>query len=177
MVVKVFMFFKNENMGNCFAQTKTSAALELELNPSVTVPTLEECVEYIPTTGFVVSVYDGDTFTLAVWNQEIQKWTKWPVRVAGIDCPELRTKNANEKTIALKAKAFVESVILKKRVQLKNVSREKYGRILADIFIEHEVKSLNEMLLEQRLAVAYDGGTKKIIDDWVEFHQQPTKKN
>lgn len=144
-------------MGNCFAQTQS--------------PKLEECVEYIPTSGFVVSVYDGDTFTLAVWNREIQKWTKWPVRVAGIDCPELRTKNANEKTVALKAKAFVERMILHKRVELKHVSREKYGRILADIFIENQKKSLNELLLEQRLAVAYDGGTKQIIDDWVEFHQ------
>ncbi len=157
-------------MGNCFAQTKP---LELELNPSVTVPTLEQCVEYIPTSGFVVSVYDGDTFTLAVWNQEIQKWTKWPVRVAGIDCPELRTKNTNEKTIALKAKAFVESTILNKRVQLKNVSREKYGRILADVYVENEGRtSLNQMLIERRLAVTYDGGTKHVPDDWVKFHEQ-----
>lgn len=160
-------------MGNscCSAQTKKNT-LKLELNPSVTVPTLDECVEYIPTSGYVVSVYDGDTFTLAVWNQEIQKWTKWPVRVAGIDCPELRTKNANEKTIALKAKTFVESTILNKHVQLKNVSREKYGRILADIHVENHENSLNQMLLERRLAVAYDGGTKHVPDDWVAFHNQ-----
>ena len=165
-------------MGNscCFARPQTYA-LELELNPSVTVPTLEQCVEYIPTSGFVVSVYDGDTFTLAVWNQEIQKWTKWSVRVAGIDCPELRTKNTNEKIVALKAKTFVESVILKKRVQLKNVSREKYGRILADIHVENETQTLNQMLLERRLAVAYDGGTKRVPDDWVVFHEQSTPPN
>jgi micrococcal nuclease len=165
-------------MGNCFAartNPQTTYELQLELNPSVTVPTLEQCVEYIPTSGFVVSVYDGDTFTLAVWNQEIKKWTKWPVRVAGIDCPELRTKNANEKTIALKAKAFVESTILNKRVQLKNVSREKYGRILADVHLENESQTLNQMLLERRLAVAYDGGTKHVPEDWVVFHESTTK--
>lgn len=164
-------FYKTKKMGSCFAKTNNNTC-EFELNPSVNIPTLEQCVEYIPTSGYVVSVYDGDTFTLAVWNQEIQKWTKWPVRVAGIDCPELRTKNTNEKTIALKAKAFVESVILKKHVQLKNVSREKYGRILADIHIENHKKSLNQMLIERRLAVAYDGGTKHVPDDWVSYFEK-----
>jgi endonuclease YncB( thermonuclease family) len=133
-------------------------------------PTLDECVEYIPTTGFVVSVYDGDTFTLAVWNNEIKKWTKWPVRVARIDCPELRTKNLNEKQIALKAKTFVEERILHKRVELKNVAREKYGRILADVFVSGQTKSINDLLIEQRLAVSYDGGTKHVPDDWVVWH-------
>ncbi len=149
-------------MGNCcFYKT---------LNP----PTLEECVEYIPTSGVVVSVYDGDTFTLAVWNNEIQKWTKWPVRVARIDCAEMRTKNQNEKQIALKAKTFVEERILHKRVELKNVAREKYGRILADVFVASGTKSINDLLLEQRLAVPYDGGTKRIPDDWVAYHANQT---
>lgn len=156
-------------MGNCFAVHEPKPnKLELELNPAATIPTLEDCVEYIPTAGVVVSVYDGDTFTLAVWNREIQKWTKWPVRVAGIDCPELRTKNANEKTIALKAKAFVEQTILHKHVQLENVSREKYGRVLADVHIEN--KNLSELLLKRKLAVVYDGGTKRVPDDWVAYN-------
>lgn len=137
-------------------------------------PTLEECVEYIPTSGIVVSVYDGDTFTLAVWNNEIQKWTRWPVRVARIDCPELRTKNPNEKQIALKAKMFVEERTLHKRVELKNVAREKYGRILADVFVVGQTKSINDLLLEQRLAVPYDGGTKQVPNDWVLFHNHQT---
>lgn len=135
-------------------------------------PTLEDCVEYIPTAGVVVSVYDGDTFTLAVWNNEIQKWTKWSVRVARVDCPELRTKNPNEKQIALKAKTFVEERILHKRVELKNVSREKYGRILADVFVANEPKSINDLLIQNRLAVPYDGGTKHVPDDWVVWHEK-----
>lgn len=139
-------------------------------------PTLEECVEYIPTSGFVVSVYDGDTFTLAVWNNEIQKWTKWPVRVARIDCPELRTKNPNEKQIALKARSFVEERILHKRVELKNVAREKYGRILADVHVSGQTKTINDLLLEYRLAVPYDGGTKHTPTDWVAWHQNQTSE-
>lgn len=149
-------------MGNCLYSSTVS----------IPKPTLEDCVEYIPTSGVVVSVYDGDTFTLAVWNNEIKKWTKWPVRVARIDCPELRTKNPNEKQIALKAKTFVEERILHKRVELKNVAREKYGRILAEVFTPDEPKSINDLLVEHRLAVSYDGGTKHVPDDWVAWHNR-----
>lgn len=150
-------------MGNCCWGVSTVPAK---------IPTLEECVEYLPTDGIVVSVYDGDTFTLAVWNHELQKWTKWPVRVARVDCPELRTKNPSEKQIALKAKTFVEERVLHKRVQLKNVSREKYGRILADVFVSGESKSINELLIQHRLAVPYDGGTKHVPDDWAVWHER-----
>jgi endonuclease YncB( thermonuclease family) len=166
-------------MGNCFAANRT-----------VVVPKYEECVDYIPTEGVVVKVYDGDTFTLAVYMSDVGKWTKWSVRLAGIDCPEMRPKNTIEKEvtvymadtnkwttktirlatvekeIALKAKAFVENAILHKRVQLRNVSKEKYGRILADVFVSTSDVSLNQQLLKQRLAVPYDGGTKHVPEDW-----------
>ncbi len=134
------------------------------------LPTLEDCVEYIPTDGIVVSVYDGDTFTLAVWNNELQKWTKWPVRIARVDCPELRTKDTNEKNVALKAKTFVEERILHKRVRLQNVAREKYGRILADVLVDGEHKTINDLLIEHKLAVPYNGGTKQVPQDWTKWH-------
>lgn len=131
------------------------------------IPTVEMCVEYLPTKGYMVDVYDGDTFTLAVLLEN--RWTKWPVRVTGIDCPELRTKNPNEKQIAVRAKEYVLA-FKGKEVQLKNVSREKYGRLLAEVHVDE--LNIGEELLSRRMAVRYDGGTKQVPSDWVSYYEK-----
>lgn len=128
---------------------------------------LSECVVYNPTGGYVMDVYDGDTFTIAVWHAGIRQWTRYSVRIKGIDCPEMRTKNANERTVALQAKALVESLILKKRVILQNAAREKFGRVLADVFIEGT--SVGHELLRRRLAVEYHGDAKCPPEDWLAY--------
>ena len=48
--------------------------------------------------------------------------------------------------------------ILNKHVTLKNVATEKYGRVLADVYLDD--LHLNQWLLDERYAVKYDGGTK-----------------
>ena len=47
---------------------------------------------------------------------------------------------------------------------LKNVSMEKYGRILADVYLGN--LHLNQWMLDQKLAVEYDGGTKSRPAEW-----------
>ena len=128
----------------------------------------DDIIVYIPDSGYVTSVYDGDTFTIAVWHSGIKKWCKYSVRVAGIGCPEMRTKNTNEAIVAKQAKSFTEAFALKKHVELKNVNREKFGRILADVYVDG--KNLSAELLKHRLAVPYFGDAKKPPEDWLAFH-------
>ena len=62
---------------------------------------------------------------------------------------------------------------LNKQVTLTEIKREKYGRVLADIHCGG--LCLNDWMIERRLAVKYDGGTKEKIN-WGEYMKQHVKK-
>jgi len=119
--------------------------------------------------GRVVKVYDGDTITIGSYlphhNSELFKFS---VRLRGIDCPELKTKDKDEKYIAEQARDFIKDIVLDEMVTLKEVDTEKYGRILADVLYKNQ--SLKDLLLEKRYAVPYDGGTKVCPKNWKRFH-------
>lgn len=113
----------------------------------------------------VVSVYDGDTVTVVL--DIYGRYHKYKVRLAGIDTPELKPpKNMKnrEKEIekAIKAKKYLEGLILGKVVTLVCGKFEKYGRILAHIYFKvNGIKMCaNKMLLDEGYAVEYYGGTK-----------------
>jgi endonuclease YncB( thermonuclease family) len=118
--------------------------------------------------GQVIKVYDGDTITIAaslpIPNAPIYRF---PVRLRGIDAPEMKCKNEDEKIAARISQKALEDLILHKNVTLKNVETEKYGRILADVFF-YDV-NLSEFMLKNNYAVEYDGGTKKSPDSWLDF--------
>ena len=118
--------------------------------------------------GKVVKVYDGDTITVASRMGRFGKLWRWSVRLNGIDCPEMRTKNVNEKHIAKIAQKTLEDRILGKMVTLKDVTFEKYGRLLCQVY--HKDVCLNEWMIGKNLAVKYGGGTKEIVD-WEKFYQ------
>ena len=127
----------------------------------------KDTTPFIPpiTGGKVIKVYDGDTITIASkLPYENSSMYRFSVRIKGIDCPEIRTHNLDEKEIALIAKKFVEDKCLNKIVELKNLSTEKYGRILADVFIDNI--NISDELIKNKLAVKYDGGKKLILDNW-----------
>lgn len=129
--------------------------------------------KFIPpiTSGRVIKCYDGDTITIASYlPYKKSKLYKFSVRINGIDCPEIRSKTENEKKCALLAKIAVEDKILNKIVTLENVGTEKYGRILADVIIDNI--SIGPWLVEQNLAVNYDGKTKHTPDDWLSYHNK-----
>ena len=118
--------------------------------------------------GRVIKVYDGDTITIA---------SKLPfadsplyrlaVRLNGIDTPEIKGKSEDEKTAAKQARDAVSNLILNKHVTLQNIQTEKYGRILADVFIGE--LHLNNWLVTERYAIKYDGGTKKQPSSWLKY--------
>jgi len=123
--------------------------------------------------GRVIKVYDGDTITIAA-KMPFKTMTgpiyRFSVRLNGINTPEMKGKNVSEdeKNAALKAQIFVSNLILNKYVSLKNVKNEKYGRILADVYIENI--HVNELLLKEHYAVPYDGTTKKSPKSWLKYN-------
>ena len=119
--------------------------------------------------GIVIKVYDGDTITIASkLPYETSPLYRFSVRLNGIDCPEIKSKDENEKECAKIAKKEMNDLIINKMVILKNVQTEKYGRILADVYIGD--LHLNQYLIEKRLAVTYDGGTKMKPTDWMNYY-------
>lgn len=118
------------------------------------------CVKYIRN-------YDADTITVDIPDIHPLLGEKISVRVNGIDAPELHGKRPCEKDVAKKAKILVESMLKDaKKIDLYNVGRDKYFRILADVSVDQ--KLVKEVLLQNKLAYEYDGGTKSAVD-WCSF--------
>ena len=118
-------------------------------------------IQFIPpiTSGRVIKVYDGDTITIvAKLPYKESPLYKFSVRLNGIDCPEIKGIDEDEKRYAQIAKAELSKLILNKHVTLRNLKTEKYGRILADVYLDD--LHLNAYMVDHELAVVYDGGTK-----------------
>lgn len=110
----------------------------------------------------IISVIDGDTIKVNIDHIHPLIGERIPVRLAGIDTPELSSPNPHIKALALKAKAFTENALKNSnRILLTNLRRDKYFRLLADLQIDGI--SLSEMLLDAGLARPYHGGEKP---DW-----------
>ncbi len=107
----------------------------------------------------VTSIYDGDTFRANIkgWPDIIGKHIG--IRVSGIDTPEMRGKCKKEKALARKAKQHTVAMLrLGKKVELRNMLRGKYFRIVADVYIDGE--NLTNSLIKANLGVPYYGGKK-----------------
>jgi endonuclease YncB( thermonuclease family) len=66
------------------------------------------------------------------------------------------------------AKQRVSDLVLNKMVQLTSIGHDKYGRLLAKVYIDGV--SIGDLLLKERLAVPYGGATKVCPDNWMKFH-------
>ena len=86
----------------------------------------------------------------------------FPVRVRGVDCPEIKGKTPQEKALAQQAKAFTKEFLSQKPVTLTDCGRDKYFRLLCGV-TNAGGQDLAEELIRRGLGYAYDGGTKK---DW-----------
>lgn len=107
----------------------------------------------------VTRVYDGDTVT-ATLDLGMNITRKCSCRLSGVDTPEIRTKVAGEREAAYKARDRVRELVLDKWVTLHSIEKpDKYGRLLVRVWTDEGV-CVNDLLLEERLAVAYEGGKK-----------------
>lgn len=108
----------------------------------------------------VVDVYDGDTIKIVFTFSN--KLYKFNCRIVGVDTPELRTKNKDEKKYGIHVRDKLREKILNKVVMVECGDFDKYGRLLIDIK-DNLNKKISEWLIENKYAFAYDGGKKK---DW-----------
>ena len=109
-------------------------------------------------------IVDGDTIDVTIdlgFSININQ----RVRVAGIDSPEKRTRDAAEKALGIDATEWMTKrlekapeLIIKTAVE---GSMGKYGRVLGWLFVGEEDVSLNEQMINEGFAWKYDGGTKK----------------
>ena len=107
----------------------------------------------------VISVYDGDTFRVDIDSLPPIVGKNIPIRLNGVDTPEIRGKCQYEKDLALKARDFVRNKLANaKEIKLTNLQRGKYFRVVADVMIDGV--SLEQELLDNELAYKYTGGKK-----------------
>jgi endonuclease YncB( thermonuclease family) len=113
-------------------------------------------------------VVDGDTIDVTI-DLGFDLFKKERVRVAGVDTPEKRTRNLEEKELGIDATNW-----LKKNLEEAISGEEdliirtelvggvgKYGRLLGWLYISDSELSINELMIEEGYAWAYDGGTKQ----------------
>ena len=112
-------------------------------------------------------VVDGDTLDVTI-DLGFDLYKKERVRVAGVDTPEKRTKDDEEKALGYDATHWLEDKLtgaiagdddLVIRTELVG-GVGKYGRLLGWLYIGDAEVSLNEMMITEGYAFPYDGGTK-----------------
>jgi len=113
-------------------------------------------------------VVDGDTIDVTI-DLGFDLYKKERVRVAGVDTPEKRTRDEEEKALGYDATHWLEDKLngaisgdddLVIRTELV-WGVGKYGRLLGWLYIGDAEVSLNEMMITEGYAWAYDGGTKQ----------------
>ena len=113
-------------------------------------------------------VVDGDTIDVTI-DLGFDLYKKERVRVAGIDTPEKRTRDLEEKALGIDATNYLKKKLedtiagddeLTIRTELKG-GMGKYGRLLGWLYIGEDVVSINEQMIDEGYAWSYDGGTKQ----------------
>ena len=111
-------------------------------------------------------VVDGDTCD-ALIDLGFDTWVKKRIRFYGVDTWESRTRDLEEKKKGLAAKEFVKKLLEysdEGKFALRSHGVGKYGRVLGELFVKGNEQSLNELLIENGHAYAYEGGKKKIFN-------------
>ena len=134
---------------------------------ALTPPSRKSCYNFRVTE--ITKVLDGDTIDVTI-DLGFDLFKKERVRIAGVDTPEKRTRNLEEKALGVDAtnwlKEKLESTLagddeLTIRTELVG-GVGKYGRLLGWLYVGESVVSLNEQMITEGYAHAYDGGTKNM---------------
>ena len=109
----------------------------------------------------LIRVIDGDTIDVDI-DLGFSVWLKKQrVRLSGIDTPESRTRNLEEKKLGLAAKARLIE-LCGQELQVKSLGKGKYGRILGVPYTK-DGDDICQILIDEGHAVEYHGGTKKKV--------------
>ena len=122
----------------------------------------------------VSRVVDGDTIDVDIWLGFDVVLPKQRIRLFGIDTPESRTRNKEEKIRGLLSKQHLKDSCPKGHtIRLESKERGKFGRILGIIYQEADDTSINQMMCDDGYAVPYYGGNK---DELEAMHMQNKQK-
>ena len=111
----------------------------------------------------IVKIIDGDTFD-CIMDLGFDVLLEARVRMAGIDTPESRTRDLEEKKFGLLAKDWLgnhlnDSIIISN--ELDN-EKGKFGRVLGTVWAEGI--NINEKMIDEHMAVRYHGQAKSDIE-------------
>ena len=132
---------------------------------AMTPPSRKSCYNFRVTK--IVKVLDGDTIDVLI-DLGFDLYKKERVRIAGVDTPEKRTRDLEEKELGIHATNWMKDKLtetikgdeeLTIRTELKG-GVGKYGRLLGWLYVGEADLSLNEQMITVGYAWAYDGGTK-----------------
>ena len=132
----------------------------------MTPPSRKSCYNFRVVS--IDKVLDGDTIDVTI-DLGFDLFKKERVRIAGVDTPEKRTRNLEEKALGIDATEWLKDKLegaidgdddLVIRTELVG-GVGKYGRLLGWLYIGDVTVSLNEKMIDEGYAWAYDGGTKQ----------------
>ena len=111
----------------------------------------------------VTRIVDGDTLDVDIDLGFATKLTKQRIRMLGIDTPESRTRDLEEKSRGLLSKKFLsDSCPVGSTIRLRSHGKGKFGRILGEIFTPEGEVSINKQMCDEGYAVEYFGGSKAV---------------
>ena len=118
----------------------------------------------------VKRVVDGDTMDV-ILDLGFDVHHAVRVRLAGIDTPESRTRDKDEKARGKLSKAFLKESIKGKKIVLKTKikdSKGKFGRVIAEVWAEFEkgsLRNINELMIKECYAVKYNAENKALVEE------------
>ena len=140
----------------------------MSANPmgAMTPPSRKSCYNFRVTE--INRVLDGDTIDVTI-DLGFDLFKKERVRIAGVDTPEKRTRDLEEKELGIDATNWLKDRLEGALAGEENLTIRtelvggvgKYGRLLGWLYVGDEDESLNEKMIEEGYAWAYDGGTKQ----------------
>ena len=108
----------------------------------VSITLAESAIASLPTV-FIKNCYDGDTCTTVKGEK---------IRLACIDTPELKGRNANP-IPAKEAKKFLNNLVAYQKVSIKRITNDRYGRTVAELFKGEE--NIQELIVKKGFGIIY----------------------
>lgn len=112
----------------------------------------------------VTRIVDGDTVDVII-DLGFDISYKSRVRLYGIDTPESRTRDKDEKVRGLMSKQYLVDELSKGQVVIKTHKdkKGKFGRVLGEMYVAD--RNINLMMVDDYMAVKYKGQNKKEIEE------------
>lgn len=129
-------------------------------------------VDGVDTLAVIHRIYDGDTFRVTFHYGE--KWTTFKCRLSGVDTPEIRSRDKDEKILAELAKMRLIDLVNGKVSRVILGKFDKYGRVLTTLFDQND-QNVSKLLIDEKLGYAYNGNKKNknwtsLLDDYKCLH-------